>query len=109
MARNLRDKLRLIIDDAYDLQQEVVLNKLEALVKEELQLREEERLFDYQDLCYIKSVATQEFVNLRHDKESLGKLFQEPETVRLLCIVNATVGFLRSKGFLPMILKYTKK
>lgn len=108
MARNLRDKLRLIIEDAYDLQQETVLTKLEALVKEELALREEERLFDYQDLCYIKSVATQEFVNLRHDQGSLGRLFQEPESVRILCIINATVGFLRQKGLLPAIIRYKK-
>lgn len=108
MARNLRDKIRLLIADAYDLQQETVISKIEALITDELKLRDEERLFDHQDLCYIQSVATQEFVQLRHDKETLGRLFQEPEMVRSLCIVNATIGFLRSKGLLPAILRYKK-
>lgn len=109
MARNIRDKLRLAIQDSYDLRTEDVLSKLERLFIEELELMQVEREFNYQDLCYIQSVAVQEFNNLRHDKESLGRLFSDPEQVRNLCVVNATVGFLRQKGFLPTILKYTKK
>lgn len=109
MARNIRDKLRLAVQDAYDLKSEEILTKLERLFIEELDLMQVEREFNYQDLCYIQSVAVQEFNTLRHDKESLGRVFSEPELVRNLCVVNATVGFLRQRGFLSTILKYTKK
>ena len=109
MARNLRDKIRLLIQDSYDLQQESVVSKIERLVEEELNLAEQEREFNYQDLCQIQSVAVNEFVNLRHDQAAVGRLFQDPDAVRVLCIVNATIGFLRQRGFLSTILKYNKK
>lgn len=109
MARNLRDKLLLVIQDCYDLRQESVVSKLEDLIKDELRLREEEREIDYQDLNYIQSVASSDYVTMRFDKELLGKLFQDQNMVRTLCIVNATVGFLRQKGLLPAVVKYRKK
>ena len=109
MARNLRDKLRLAIQDSYDLRKEDVIIKLERLFNEELALAESEREFNYEDLCHINSVAVQEFLSLRHDQSALGKLFQQPELVRNLCIVNATVAFLRQRGFLSTVMRYTKK
>lgn len=108
MARNLRDKIRTIVQDAYDLRQESVVTKIESLIKEELQLREEEREITYQDLTYIQSVASQEFSSMRMDQEALGRIHGDHSLMRTLCLVNAMVGFLRQRGFMTAILKYKK-
>ena len=108
MARNLRDKIRTLVQDAYDLRQESVVTKIENLIKDEMQLRDEERDLTYYDLVYIKSLAVQEFTAMNMTEPTLGKLTGDQEMIRLLCLVNAINGFLRSKGLTPAIFKYKK-
>src|SRR5690606_5054607 len=108
MSRNLRDKIRLIVRDAYDLRQESVVTQIENLIKEELGLREEERAINYQDLTYINSVAAQELTQMRVDQEAIGKVHGDQPMLRTLCIVNATVGFLRQRGLMTALVKYKK-
>lgn len=108
MARNLRDKIRAIVNDSYDIRQESVVTKIENLIKDELQLRDEERTLTPQDVMLIKSTASKEFADMRLDQEFLGYLHGDQESVRTLCLINATVSFLRMKGLTSALLTYKK-
>lgn len=109
MARNLRDKIRAIINDSYDIRQESLVTKIENLVKDELQLRDEERSLTPQDVMLIQSNATKEFSEMRMDQEALGYIHGDQGAVRALCLINATVSFLRLKGLTSALLVYKKK
>ncbi len=106
--RNLRDKIRALVGDAYDLRMESVVTRIENLVKDELALRDEERQINFQDLNLIQSDAVGEFTRIRMDQDSLGRIAGDDALVRTLCVVNATVSFLRSKGHTTAILRYKK-
>lgn len=108
MARNLREKLFAILNDSYDLRQESLVTKLENLLKEELELKQEERLLTYQDIVYIQSVAVKEFVDLNPSEQSIGKLAYDQDMMKHLCLINATILFLRGKGLLSSTFKYKK-
>lgn len=108
MARNLREKIHAIVNDAYDLRQPSVITKIENLIKDEMQLRDEEREITHYDLTYIQSVAVKEMTDMRLDAEHLGKIAGDQGLVRTLCFVNAITGFLRQRGLLSALLKYKK-
>lgn len=108
MARNLREKICTIVNDSYDLRRESVVTRIENLIKDELQLRDEERDLTYQDLTYIQSVAAREFTEMRLSEDAIGKLAGEQSMIRTLCLVNATVSFLRSRGLLHSLFRYKK-
>lgn len=108
MARNLRDKIRVLLGDAYDIRQESMITKIENLIKEELQLKDEERDITYQDLAYVQDLAVQEYSKMRMDQEALGYIQGDAGLIRTLCSINATVVFLRKQGLLSCILKYKK-
>ena len=107
MPRNLREKIAAVVNDAYDLRQESVITKLENLVKEELEMRDQERLLTYHDLTVVKSMAVQEFTSMNMSPTSVGsKLAGDQETIRFLCLFNAVIAFLRSKQLINFRLTY---
>jgi hypothetical protein len=110
MPRNLREKIAAIVNDAYDLRQESVITKLENLVKEELEMKDQDRVLTYHDLTVIRSMAVQEFTNMNMSPSAVGsRLAGDQETVRFLCIVNAVISFLRSKQLINFKFNYEKK
>lgn len=110
MARNLREKIALIVNDAYDLRQVAVITKLENLFKEELALKDEDRVLTYHDLFTIKSSATQNYTNMNMSTAGLGeKLANDRELVRTLCMIDAVVGFMRLKKLINFKFEYEKK
>ena len=108
MPRNLREKIHAILNDGYDLKPESTVTRIENLVKDELELRNEERFLTYQDLSQIQSFAAREFTTMRMDEQALGNLSGEQPMIRNLCLVISTVSFLRSKGLLHSTLRYKK-
>lgn len=109
MARNLREKIKSLVNDAYDLRSESIVTKIENLVKEELNLRDEERTYEYEDLVKIQADASRQYVDIAVSQEAVGNITGDQASLRAMCLVDATVGFLRSKGLLSSILKYKKK
>ena len=108
MPRNLREKIHAILNDGSDLRPESTVTRIENLVKDELELRNEERSLTYQDLSMIQSFAAREFTSMRMDEQVLGKMSGDQPMIRTLCLVNATVSFLRSKGLLHSTFRYKK-
>lgn len=108
MSRNLREKIRAAVADAYDLRDEAVVTRLEKLINEELALVVEDRHISYYDLRYIESVAAQEFVNMRMDEEKIGKLSEDKPLIRVLCMVHAVNSYLKQKGLLSATIVYKK-
>lgn len=108
MARNLREKIAAVVQDVYDLRQDSAVTKIENLIKDELQLRDQERDITYYDLTYIKSLAVKEFTDMNMTEPTLGKLTGDQEMIRILCLLNALNSFMRSKGLTPVIFKYKK-
>ena len=108
MARNLREKISAVVNDAYDLRKESVITRIENLIKDELALQQEDRTISYYDLYDIQSSAIKNFVDMNMTEESLGKLAGDQPMIRTLCLVNSVVGLFRSKGFLNAVIKYEK-
>lgn len=108
MARNLREKIHAILNDSYDIRRESVVTKIENLIKEELSLKEEERQLNYQDVSFIQSVAARNFVDRRTDEGAIGKMAGDQPMIRTLCMFDAVVSFLRSKGLLSATFIFKK-
>lgn len=108
MARNLREKIHAILNDSYDIRRESVVTKIERLIMEELELRNEERDINYQDVSLIQSMAAKEFTQMRTDEGALGKVSGDQPMIRTLCLFNATISFLRSKGLLYSTFRFKK-
>jgi hypothetical protein len=109
MARNLREKIQALVNDAYDLQAPSTVTLIENLIKEELELKNEERTFDFYDLNLINSMAIKEFTDMNPSFSGIGRIAGDEPMVRTLCVVKATVSFLRNKGLLSALLRYEKK
>lgn len=108
MARNLKEKIHAILNDSYDIRRESVVTKIERLLIEELELRNEEREINYQDIGFIQSMAAKSFVEMRTDEGAIGKMSGDQPMIRTLCLFDATVSFLRSKGFLYSTFRFKK-
>lgn len=110
MPRNIREKISAIVNDAYDLRQESVITRLENLIKDELQMRDEDRVLTYHDICVIKSAATSEYTKMNLTKDGIGsKMYGDGEAIRFLCIFNAVISFLRSKNLINFKFDYERK
>lgn len=108
MSRNIREKIFAIVNDTYDIRREDTVSAIERLIKDELELRDQEREVTYYDMVQIQSLAVKEYSNLRMNEDTLGKMSGDQGLIRTLCVFNATVAFLRSKKLLYSLFRYKK-
>lgn len=108
MSNSLRDKIRSLVEEAYDLRKESVITKIEQLVEEEVALSKEEYKIGYKDLMLINSSANKHMTEMDLGPESLGKIHGDQSLIRTLCFTNSVVSFLRSKGLLRSLVSFSR-
>ena len=98
---NLFEKILVLIDDTVHLDRMAKARVLEKFLSQEMGMQGETKYLDFQDLMLIQSrasgILTQEPI---HSELSTEAQLRGPEYMRLACIVQATVEFLNSKGFM---------
>lgn len=109
MAKNLREKLALVLEDTETVSKETRLNRLVRVYLDELELLEAEHAFSPQDMNHVNSLAGSEYAELYPTKENLGYIASDPSMIRTLCMIKGVVGMLRHKGLIKFTVKYRKE
>lgn len=108
MAKNLREKLALVLEDTETVSKGIRLDRLVRVYLDELELLEIEHTFSPQDLNHVNSLAGVEYAETYPTKEKLGYISSDPSMIRTLCMVHGVVGMLRNKGLIKFTVKYRK-
>lgn len=107
MPRNLRSKIRYLLEDTQTMTKGEVLDRIEQFVLSEINFVETTHMVTLKDVELIRSLATTNIVNVQLGLSQERSM--ELEQLRTWAFIEATIQFLRGLDLIKFKLSYKDK
>src|SRR5690348_7869706 len=104
MPQNLDEKVRLLLEDIKNMQDQDARARLKQFVLSEINFLEAEHVIEESDLSVIRSQASKNWVDTNFKENKI-----EPENERVWLLMDAFVSHFRSRGLIPFKLTLKKR
>lgn len=109
MAKNLTEKIYILLNDIKSLNEFESAKRIEAFVKAELDWQHAEHALDDYDLEMIKSVAVKHMTDYPVNELRARGFDYNQDRLRTLSYLEGCIALLRTKGLIPFTVTHKKR